>query len=75
VPIIHYSVEWWATLHQGPTIAKLADPSISASMLVPLLAMIAAFTFAFAWLLMQHARSELLARERDKSWVRELAAA
>ena len=24
IPIIHYSVEWWNTLHQGPTVTKLS---------------------------------------------------
>ena len=35
IPIIHYSVEWWATLHQGPTVSKLDNPSIELSMLIP----------------------------------------
>ena len=28
VPIIHYSVEWWNSLHQGPTVTKFDKPSI-----------------------------------------------
>ena len=28
IPIIHYSVEWWNTLHQGPTVAKMGKPSM-----------------------------------------------
>jgi len=49
IPIIHYSVVWWSTLHQGPTISKLDNPSITADMLWPLLAMILGFTlFCFA---------------------------
>ena len=43
IPIIHYSVEWWSTLHQGPTVTKLSAPSIDASMLIPLLFMALAF--------------------------------
>jgi heme exporter protein C len=39
IPIIHYSVEWWSTLHQGPTVTKLSAPSIHISMLIPLLFM------------------------------------
>ncbi|TFH47870.1 MAG: heme ABC transporter permease, partial [Lysobacterales bacterium] len=34
IPIIHFSVQWWSTLHQGPTITKLDAPSIHLSMLV-----------------------------------------
>ncbi|MBI5448519.1 MAG: heme ABC transporter permease [Gammaproteobacteria bacterium] len=43
IPIIHYSVYWWNTLHQGATLSKLAKPSMDAQMLYPLLAMIVAF--------------------------------
>ena len=30
VPIIHYSVVWWNSLHQGATVAKLGKPSMAA---------------------------------------------
>ncbi|MFT4563517.1 MAG: heme exporter protein C, partial [Gammaproteobacteria bacterium] len=43
LPIIHYSVEWWNTLHQGPTVSKLDAPSIAPSMLLPLLIMAVAY--------------------------------
>ncbi|MCT7655275.1 heme ABC transporter permease CcmC [Oceanimonas sp. NS1] len=43
LPIIHYSVEWWNTLHRGATITKFDRPSISNDMLWPLLIMIFAF--------------------------------
>ncbi|MBI5461059.1 MAG: heme ABC transporter permease, partial [Gammaproteobacteria bacterium] len=43
IPIIHFSVEWWNTLHQGATVAKLGAPSIHLSMLVPLLLMAVGF--------------------------------
>ena len=72
VPIIHYSVIWWSTLHQGPTISKLDSPSISTSMLVPLLLMIFAYTFLFAYLLLERLKSEVLTRERQARWVRRL---
>src|SRR5690606_11734607 len=39
VPIIHYSVEWWNTLHQPATITKFGKPSITVDMLWPLLVM------------------------------------
>ena len=44
IPIIHYSVIWWNTLHQGPSITRFGKPTIEASMLWPLLVMIAAFS-------------------------------
>ena len=47
VPIIHYSVLWWNTLHQGPTISSLDQPSMDGSMLAPFLIMVLAFTLVF----------------------------
>jgi heme exporter protein C len=37
LPIIHYSVDWWNSLHQGHTLLKFGKPSMPPSMLVPLL--------------------------------------
>jgi len=72
IPIIHYSVYWWNTLHQGATIAQFALPSIVGSMLYPLLAMIAAFYCYCMMLLLIRVRTELLLRERKTSWVQQL---
>jgi heme exporter protein C len=73
IPIIHYSVEWWNTLHQGPTITKLDAPSIHVSMLIPLLLMALAFKLYYLVAVLIRARCELLVRERNSSWVTELA--
>lgn len=43
IPIIHYSVNWWQTLHQGATLTLLTPSHIDSSMSQPLYAMIAAF--------------------------------
>jgi heme exporter protein C len=72
IPIIHYSVVWWNTLHQGATVTKLGAPSIATSMLIPLLVMALAFKLYFIVVVMMRARTELLARERGSSWVREV---
>ncbi len=72
IPIIHYSVYWWNTLHQGATIAKFAQPSIANDMLYPLLAMMMAFFCYFIGLMMMRARSEVLWRERRTRWIRKL---
>jgi heme exporter protein C len=72
VPIIHYSVEWWSTLHQGPTITKLDKPSIHVDMLIPLLVMAVAFKLYYVTAMLMRARVELLERERNSKWVREL---
>ncbi len=72
IPIIHFSVEWWNTLHQPATITKFDKPSMHPDMLVPLLVMALAFKLFYANTLMMRARGELLARERDSKWVRQL---
>jgi heme exporter protein C len=75
LPIIHYSVYWWNTLHQGATISKLGKPSITGEMLWPLLTMMVAFTLYYGGVLMLRLRAEILLRERDASWLqKELAA-
>ena len=71
VPIVHYSVEWWNSLHQGPTVSKIGKPSIAADMLWPLLAMSVGCMTFFAWAVIRRVQNELLLRERHSSWVRE----
>lgn len=71
IPIIHYSVRW-NSLHQGPTIGQLDEPSIDRGMLIPLLTMILGFTLGFAWLLLKRLRSEVVLRERSARWLRQL---
>ena len=45
IPIIHYSVEWWHSLHQGASLSKFDKPSMPPSMYVPILIMALAFQF------------------------------
>jgi heme exporter protein C len=71
VPIIHYSVTWWNSLHQAPSVMRLAKPTMAASMLVPLLVMFLGFTLLFLALVLVRLRAEILARERSSSWMRE----
>lgn len=70
VPIIHFSVTWWNSLHQGSTVMKLAKPSMPGSMLWPLLASFLGFTLLFAALLCVRLRAEILTRERQAAWLR-----
>ena len=72
IPIIHYSVEWWNTLHQGPTVTKFDKPSIDFRMLVPLLIMALAFKLYYVWSLFVRLRVELLDRESNTQWVKSL---
>jgi len=72
IPIIHYSVEWWNSLHQGPTITKMGKPNMPPSMYIPLLIMALAFQIYYVLALFQSCRAELLKRERNSKWVEEL---
>ena len=73
LPIIHFSVEWWNTLHQGSTVTRLGRPTMDTRMLVPLLVMFLAFNFYFAGAVFNRLRGELLHHERRTRWVQELA--
>lgn len=72
LPIIHYSVYWWNTLHQGATLSLFAKPKIHISMLYPLIIMIFGFMFYSALVVLSWARNEILLRERKQSWVKLL---
>lgn len=74
VPIIHYSVEWWNSLHQGATVTKFDSPSITGDMLWPLLVNALGFMCYFACLQCVRMRALILSRERDARWVREAVA-
>ena len=60
VPIIHYSVIWWNSLHQAPSVMRLGKPTMPPSMLVPLLHDAAGFTLLFVALLLVRLRGEVL---------------
>jgi heme exporter protein C len=71
VPIIHYSVTWWNSLHQAATVAKLGKPDMPGSMLWPLLSMLLGFTLFYGAVLCMRLQGEVLNRERQAKWVRE----
>ena len=71
LPIIRYSVEWWNSIHQAPSVMKMARPSMPGEMLAPLLMMLAGFTLYFAAVLLVRLRAEVLRRERGASWIKE----
>lgn len=63
IPFIHYSVQWWRTLHPQSVVLRSGGPSLPASMLAALLIELAAFTLLYLVLLLQRVRLEQL-RER-----------
>lgn len=73
IPIIHYSVVWWNTLHQGASLSLLSKPTIAPIMLYPLITMIFAFVFYYFTVLLIRMKSEILIREKKSLWVANLA--
>ena len=69
LPIIHYSVEWWNTLHQGASITKFAKPSIASEMLWPLLINLFGLAMAIGALVLYALQNEILRREIKRPWV------
>jgi heme exporter protein C len=73
LPIIHFSVLWWNTLHQGSSIGTSGN-SIHPSMLWPLLYMAIAFKLYYGANLLSRARLRLLKQDHRKRWVQDLLA-
>jgi heme exporter protein C len=72
IPVIHFSVQWWNTLHQPASVSRLGAPTIAPIMLVPLLLMALAFTVYFFTVMLMRMRNEILERERHTGWVAEI---
>lgn len=62
LPIVKFSVDWWNTLHQPASLLREDGPSMAASMLTPLLIMMAAFGVFFLAYWITSIRTEILRR-------------
>lgn len=71
LPIIHYSVNWWNTLHQPASISITGESSIHPSMLWPLLIMAVATKFYYGASLLTRTRERLLEQDRNRKWARK----
>ena len=66
VPIVHFSVDWWQTLHQGATVLNAnLSPTIHGSMAWTLLLGFVAFTLVFVWMLAVRYRIEVLSERLE----------
>ncbi|HEY1604683.1 MAG TPA: heme ABC transporter permease CcmC [Allosphingosinicella sp.] len=72
LPIIHYSVLWWRTLHQGESIS-LTGSTIAAPMLWPLLVSVLGFSLLFGAIVLMRMRAAL-ARQKVEARLRRRAA-
>jgi heme exporter protein C len=62
LPIVHYSVIWWNSLHQGSSLLRAAGPDMPAVYLVPLLLMVFAYMAGFGALWLVRIRGEVWRR-------------
>ena len=72
LPVIHYSVLWWRTLHQGQSIG-VTGSSIHGSMLWPLLVSALGFSLLFGAIVLMRMRAAL-ARQKIEARIRRMAA-
>jgi len=71
IPIIHFSVDWWNSLHQPASIMKLEKSSVHPSMLRPLLMMALGYTLFYIVNMLIATRNVILEREAKSAWVRQ----
>lgn len=67
VPIVHWSVVWWRSLHQEPSVLRLDGPTLDGEMLAALLVNTAGISLLAGWLVMRRlrvARLEMRAENR-----------
>lgn len=55
VPIVHFAVDWWRSLHQPATISRL-DPTIEGLMLFTLMLGMVVFLLGYLWLMVHRFR-------------------
>ena len=60
IPIIKFSVVWWATLHQNASVKITSETSIHSSMLTPLLIMTVAFSLFSLLIFLMKYNTELI---------------
>jgi heme exporter protein C len=62
IPIVHFSVTWWKSLHQDASVFRAGGPAIAPEMLRPLCVMAGAYLAAFGALLLAGMRAEIYRR-------------
>lgn len=74
VPVVHWSVVWWRSLHQGPSVLRPDGPAMAGSMLATLLVNAIAATLLASWLVMRRVRlARLEARDENRRLRERLA--
>lgn len=58
IPLNHFAVYWWRTLHQPSSILRPGGPSVAPSMLVPLALNFAGLVLLYTYLMLERVRLE-----------------
>jgi heme exporter protein C len=70
LPIIHYSVEWWNSLHQGASVFRSDGPAMPPVFWVPIILMALAYLAAFGSLWLVRIRAEVWRRRAEAAALR-----
>jgi heme exporter protein C len=65
VPIVHYSVDWWRSVHQPATVSRL-DPTIEGLMLFTLMLALVVYLLFYLWMVIHRFRLEYLREQVDE---------
>jgi len=75
LPIVHFSVTWWSTLHQPASVFRPGGSAIDPSMLAPLLIMAGAYAALFGALLLANMRAAIYQRRVEAAMTRRARSA
>jgi heme exporter protein C len=75
VPIVHFSVNWWNSLHQSASVFRIGGPTIYWSQLAPLLVMGLAYVALFLALWVVRIRTEVWRRRAHSLMMKAAGAA
>jgi heme exporter protein C len=56
IPLVHFSVYWWRTLHQPPSVLKPGPSTMPPAILAALLVNLAAFTLLYVYFVAKRMR-------------------
>ena len=70
LPIVHWSVNWWNTLHQGASVFRKGGPTMTVDYLYPLLLLSLAYMAAFGSLWLVRIRGEVWRRRAEAAALR-----
>jgi ABC-type transport system involved in cytochrome c biogenesis permease subunit len=72
IPVNHFAVTWWRTLHQGRSLANVSPSSeLDGEYIAVMLVGFVAMTLVFAWLLQRRYRLEALAEAVEDAGLAE----